>query len=399
MRRLETENAEQIEARIMKRLRFMLEYSWQHYRFCRERLASAGLRPNDVRTLRDFRKIPIIRKQELAHYLERDHLHSVSRGVLTSTGGSTGTPLFFLTGREAGIAGIASKVFFEGWLGVEPHDRKFALRSRRRLKDRLFLNETQFSSVAVLNDLAEACRKILRIKPKLIEGNSTFRILASWMVNQGISAGDWLRGIVAFGIPLLPDQIAIISKAFTSNIYDRYGAAEHSGPLAHQCEEREGLHVNTELCLVEVLRDNEPCAEGERGRIVITNLRNLATPFIRYDQEDTAVPLDDCACNRQMPLISELWGRDPSLYELRGGLKVSVAALLAIVGHLHEARHIERFSFARKSADQLILSIHPKNTFYAETAASIERQLNEKLGKLVEVLVDVEGHPEWSQRP
>jgi phenylacetate-coenzyme A ligase PaaK-like adenylate-forming protein len=35
------------------------------------------------------------------------------------------------------------------------------------------------------------------------------------------------------------------------------------------------------LDVVEVLRDGKPCSKGERGRLVVTNLRNLATPFIR----------------------------------------------------------------------------------------------------------------------
>lgn len=65
------------------------------------------------------------------------------------------------------------------------------------------------------------------------------------------------------------------------------------------------------LDVVEVLREWELCSEGERGRPVVTNFRNLATPFIRYEQGDSTVVLDDCACGRHMPLIADKGKRSP----------------------------------------------------------------------------------------
>ena len=152
-----------------------------------------------------------------------------------------------------------------------------------------------------------------------------------------------------------------MSKAFCENIYDAYGSAELGGIVAQECEARTGLHVNTELSLVEVLKDGEPCSEGERGRLVVTNLRNLATPFIRYEQGDSAVVLDDCACGRHMPLIAHIRGKDPSSIQMKGGMRIPRATLNSIVGHMEEAKHIERFSFRKEPPRQLSFSpISPK---------------------------------------
>jgi len=392
LNRLQWESSREMENRILKRLRHVVAYACGHFRYYRDSLDSAGVRPEDIRTFRDFRRIRVITKADVAKYIEEEGVLRGRSGRLTSTGATSGRPLTLLIGREASIAGLASKVFFDSWLDVKPHDRKFSAWSHQAsIRDRLFLNELEATSYGdILKRPKETYNRLSRFKPQLVGGGAGLRVLASFMIQNDWKVGGRLRSVVAWGMPLLPDQIDILSRAFSEDIYDRYGSAELSSVVAQQCQARTALHVNTELCHIEIVKDGEPCSDGERGKVVVTNLRNLATPFIRYDQEDTAVWVSDCACGRRLPLIAEIRGKDPSCVETKSGVQIPNSILYSFVGHLKESRYVERFSFRKRSADNLVLTILPRPGFRPQAAENIERKLAETLGSLASVSVEVE---------
>jgi phenylacetate-CoA ligase len=91
-------------------------------------------------------------------------------------------------------------------------------------------------------------------------------------------------------------------------VADVYSANE-VGNIALQCE-RGTLHVQSESLRVEILHgDGSPCGPGETGKVVITDLHNLATPLIRYDIGDYATVGEPCACGRTLPVLREIRGR------------------------------------------------------------------------------------------
>jgi phenylacetate-CoA ligase len=283
-----------------------------------------------------------------------------------------------------------SKIFFDSWIGVGAWERKFSSWTTTHTKDRWFLNELEATSASLIRNPWGVFTKLSSFRPRLIGGNPTLRVLASFMAKNGLRAGSEVKGAVAWGMPLLPDYKEVISKAFCDNIYDRYGSSELSGAVAQQCVEKEGLHVNTELSLIEVIKDGYACSNGERGKLVITNLRNFATPFVRYDQEDTAIYLDDCACGRRLPLIGNIRGKDPSLFELDEGVQIPRASLYNLLGQSKELKNVKSFSFEQISSGLLRLSIIPKAGFDYHTTVAIQERLNKILEGLAKVSVELE---------
>jgi phenylacetate-coenzyme A ligase PaaK-like adenylate-forming protein len=82
-----------------------------------------------------------------------------------------------------------------------------------------------------------------------------------------------------------------------------YGAAEF-GVVAAGCSASPGgaLHVHADQFLVEIVDDaGAPLAPGLAGRVVITDLTNLAAPYLRHDTGDrgrlVAAP---CTCGRSL---------------------------------------------------------------------------------------------------
>jgi len=64
------------------------------------------------------------------------------------------------------------------------------------------------------------------------------------------------------------------------------------GIVAARKVQGEAFKVPLGHLLVEILnRQNKPCKEGETGRIVVTDLHNFVTPFIRYETDVAAIPM------------------------------------------------------------------------------------------------------------
>ncbi|MEY3407336.1 MAG: hypothetical protein RL038_397, partial [Actinomycetota bacterium] len=101
-----------------------------------------------------------------------------------------------------------------------------------------------------------------------------------------------------------------VREVLGAKIVDRYSAVEF-GPIALQCPVYEHLHVVSPLVYVEILNEeNEPCGVGEPGRVVVTGLRTLAMPILRYEIGDIAEWGEACDSGINWPVISNIHGRN-----------------------------------------------------------------------------------------
>jgi phenylacetate-CoA ligase len=108
---------------------------------------------------------------------------------------------------------------------------------------------------------------------------------------------------------LFPFQRKTIEETFGCPVFDYYGSRE-IGAIAAECEQHSGYHVSAENVAVECIKDSEQVEEGERGVMLITNLRNFGMPFIRYAIGDVGKPSNEvCNCGRGLPLLESIEGR------------------------------------------------------------------------------------------
>lgn len=103
---------------------------------------------------------------------------------------------------------------------------------------------------------------------------------------------------------------------------DNYGLSEIMGPgVAGECQECDGLHINEDHFLVEVLDPDslEPVAPGEIGELVITTLTKEAFPVLRYRTRDlTRLQVEPCPCGRTFRKMSRILGRTDDMLIIRG---------------------------------------------------------------------------------
>jgi phenylacetate-CoA ligase len=97
-----------------------------------------------------------------------------------------------------------------------------------------------------------------------------------------------------------------VEKYFGVQCYDFYGLSEIFGPIAGECEEKNGLHVASDYVLVEVVNPHtkEHVREGEAGVAVYTTLWTKAAPLLRFWSDDyVSITWDRCRCGRTSPRI------------------------------------------------------------------------------------------------
>ena len=105
-------------------------------------------------------------------------------------------------------------------------------------------------------------------------------------------------------------------------IADSYTCQE-AGYIALQCPESGLYHLMSEGLIAEVLRpDGSACAEGETGKVVITDLHNHATPIVRYALGDHAEAGGPCPCGRGLPTMRRIVGRSRNLILMPDGNRV-----------------------------------------------------------------------------
>jgi phenylacetate-CoA ligase len=116
--------------------------------------------------------------------------------------------------------------------------------------------------------------------------------------------------------PRMAERIAAGSGA---RFADLYGTSE-LGSVAASCGHSPGMHLFEDQFLVEVLRDGQPVAPGEMGRLIITDLVNTAMPLVRYDVGDMGRILPGlCPCGRRTVRI-QVMGRVQEVLTTSRGL-------------------------------------------------------------------------------
>jgi len=113
----------------------------------------------------------------------------------------------------------------------------------------------------------------------------------------------------------IQDKLKIIAT-------DNYGLSEVMGPgVAGECMERNGLHINEDHFLFEVIDPETlaPVPPGEAGELVITTLTKEAFPVIRFRTRDlTRLIPEPCPCGRKTLRMQRVMGRTDDMLIIRG---------------------------------------------------------------------------------
>ncbi len=364
---------EELEALQVGALRALLRHSFDHVPFYRARMLAAGLGPDDVRSLDDLRRLPILERSEAREAGEsRAATAPPLPAIRKSTSGSSGQPLAFAYDLGSEHWRQATKLRGYGWAGYRVGVRSLhywggaAVRPTRfgRVKialDRTLKRETYVDcgvrGDAELAGLADAIR---RSPPDVIVCYAQAGAdLARW-VNANRARAWRDIPVLSAAERLFPADRAALVEAFGPGVFETYGSREVM-LMAAECEAHDGMHVSMENLVVEVVvRDgakSRPARPGESGEVVVTDLHNYGMPFVRYATGDLAVlrSLERCACGRALARLGAVDGRvTETLRDGAGGRISGLIFNVLLVAHGHVVR---AFQVVQHRDDSLTLRV------------------------------------------
>lgn len=410
MRRNEWLEPAEIEQQQLAQVRTLLAHAASEVPYYTKSLQKARIRPDAIKTMRDFRRVPIlprrvVREQAQALVARRLPAGMVATGQ-RSTSGSTGVPVTALqTGlvdlwwyacylrdlEWAGfdLAGVLASIRATG----QPQDDSPALVEglfqSRWLPQLPHLIET---GPHYLLDLHTEHRRQLawlrRIDPDyVLSYPSNLEVLARLVQEEGARLPR-LRGIQVISDTLSDEGRSLIESGFGVPVKNLYSCCE-AGYLASPCPEGHGLHVHAENVLIEMIDDDgQPCGPGQTGRVLVTALQNYRSPFIRYDLGDL-VTLDPerCACGRGLPLLASVLGKKRAMFRLADGRIKSSSGTASILRQV--GGHIQH-QLIQKALDHVVVRLVPDRNWSEAHAARLVRALQGFFEAPVRVDVQIE---------
>lgn len=342
-----------------KKLKAIIRHAYENVPLYRGKFDSAGVKPDDIKTLKDIEKLPFVTKQEIRSNMPDK---STARGYETndcvkmSTSGTTGGPMTVYCDKRCWDNEIvdwyyrtANILDYNTWdtcLTIsyatptrDIHSNEGEIRSQPKHESSgraaLGFLTPMFGrwrkNLFIAYNADEIVADVVKYQPRVIKGNTSYlRLLAEAIASKGCKEIE-PKALLSWGEVLDNPNRNFLESFFGCKVYDVYGANE-IGSIATECGKRSGLHVKADMVILEVLKNGKPAAAGECGEIVVTGLLNYAMPLIRYRVGDIGILGDEqCPCGRGFPLLRSVEGRIVDCLQLPNGRLVTPKTIATAV--------------------------------------------------------------------
>ena len=395
---VETMDREELKKLQFKKLKEMINELYGKNKFYTEKWKAVGINsPDDIKTWEDFYRLPFTRKSELVKDQEEhgpygsNVTYPLNKYVrFHQTSGTTGKPLKWLdTDASWDWWARCWSYVFKG-AGVTENDRIFfpftfgpfigfwaAFEGARKIG--------AVSMPAGGQDTNTRLNAIVENKPTVIACTPSYALrLAEVAAAQGIDTANSsvLRTIHA-GEPgaSIPSTKEKLQQAWGAHCHDHHGMTE-MGAISFECQRQPGgTHLIESEFIAEVVNPETgmPCAEGESGELILTNLGRWGMPNIRYRTGDRVILNQErCTCGRSFARIQGgVIGRVDDMLIIRG-VNVFPSALENIVRGYPEIAEFMIEVRKVKEMDELKLKLEVDETQYSQP------QIKEVIGQVVE---------------
>lgn len=350
--RLERMSRADLEALQLVKIRRLVDRAWHTNAFYRRKWEAAGVRPEQIRSLADFReRIPVCTKDEFLAD-QREHPPFGQRlgiareqvALVSLTGGTSGQGQE-MYGRSQHDIAMQGYLHFLPWFlaGLRPGQLALNCVPQGGLttggwgpgEGLRIAGATGFHAGGVMSTDAKI-DLIQRIGGLhfIYASTNYLHTLTEAFRRRGIVPREMLPMmrslyIAAEGYP--PEWGRRIEEEWGCRLHEGYGSTQGAGFVCGTCErgvvrpdrERGLLHLFEWTNHAEIISPDThtPVAEGEEGEIILTNLDIEGSPVIRFATRDRArwFPAGACGCGRPWHCIEAgSIGRYDDMMKVRG---------------------------------------------------------------------------------
>jgi len=396
---IETLPKQQLQTLQLARLQAIVERAYMNNPFYHKLYNEAGVKPSDIKSLEDIRKLPFLEKRtvrEAYPYGMALVAPGNEGGALEvhATSGTTGksVPVFAtkkdidywadLNARELWMTGMRPGDILMNCYGYGMATGGFGF---------------HYGAMA-MNAMAIPMGSDARQYDRMIDFILDFGVTAMCMTpSVGLYVGNKARErgvefkntklkIGLFGAEPWPWETRLkLEELFNITAYDEFGMTEFLGPgMTCECEARDGMHAWADAFLVECIHPEtgEPVEEGKDGELVWTWLSADGTAMIRYRSRDLSRTWweERCVCGRTHPKIAAIKGRSDDAVSIRGLIVFPSQVEAALVKFPETGSNFRIIVDRRNDLDTFDLKVEVKDAKllqYPERTQHLSREMAE----------------------
>jgi phenylacetate-CoA ligase len=331
-KKIETTSRDELKKHQLKLLKTQVKYCYENSEFYRNKFKTAGIKPDDIKTLDDTQKIPFTSKFDLRDNYPFGMITVPLEDIveLHASSGTTGNPVvgaytpndmdvwaelmarsLYTTGvrKEDVMHNAYGYGLFTGGLGFHYGAQKIGTTV---LPISGGMTQRQIKLMKDFGSTVLCCTPSYAI------------YLAEAMAKEGINPGKDLKiRMGLFGAEPWSERIRErIEKELQIEAFDIYGLTELCGPgVSVECSEHNGLHIWEDHFLIETInpKTGEVLPAGEEGELVFTTLTKTGLPILRFRTRDISViEADRCECGRSHSRMMRVRGRSDDMMIIRG---------------------------------------------------------------------------------
>ena len=374
LRRNQWKSREELEKLQLKKLKAIVNHAYHNVPFYHDLYKKNKVRPEDIKTLKDIEKLPIISKANVRD----NHQAIIAQGTdlkkcrISKTSGSTGIPLKIVENQSSVDYSRAcvNFAFFEQ--GVRLGD---VLADFTHLDDKKWEYKRKFIDkyyLSIFNSYEENLELLRKIKPSVLYAGP-FTSCLHCKVAEALGITDiHPRTTIMQGGTLVPEIRKFVEKVFQTTVMETYGAREFMR-LAFECDAHNGMHAISDAAIMEFLKNNEPLHSEEEGEIIVTGLYNYAMPLIRYNIGDLGIlSQEKCSCGRTYPLIENVTGRQDDFFTLPSG---KISSWYRLYRGLISVPGIREFQIIQEKKDALTVQVVEDQKFNEKSVQQIKETI------------------------
>ncbi len=396
-KKMETLPRKEIRELQLKRLKETVKKLYENVPFYRNKFKELKIKPTDIKTLEDIRKLPLTTKDDLRNNSPFGMMvTSLDNCIeLHASSGTTGIPITVcytpndidvwseVMARCLSMSGLTKKDIFQnpipygtftGAFGFHYGAQKVGAlvipsgmgQSERQLKLMDYYDTTFISGVAsYAMRLSQVAQEIDVDLKKLKVRNGLF---GAEMFTPGLKKR--------------------IMNAWDMDVHDIYGLTEMCGPgISTDCDQHDGLHLWEDHFLIEVLDPItlEPVEPEEEGEIVLTTLTKEGMPLLRYRTRDIAKIYDQevCDCGRTHVKHTTIKGRSDDMIIIRG-TNIYPGQIESVLMKNQEVGGNWRMVLDTKNdVDMLTVEVESKNQLSQVESADLEESLKNDIKSVI----------------
>ncbi len=379
-----------------QRAQGIARFAAEHTEFYPEWFAQNGVQLDALGATEAWQSLPIldrrIFKEHAQEFYSDEATPSTQRKALT--GGSTGEPLRVAHDTRFPASALSWRMY--SWWGVNPWDNlariaRWGLGRKETVKNAVSWWPTRqdYLDAPLINEASKTTfvETLQKARPVLLEGYVGAMLeFADYVERHGVEL-DSLKAIATTAAPLTAGGRARIAEVLHAPVYDEYRSSE-VGWMAGECSRHEGLHVFADTRLIEVVdAGGQPCAPGETGDILLTDLTNRVFPLIRYRNGDRGALLPGpCSCGLTLPLMAPVEGRTTDVLRMPSGAALNYRLMGMFSEHPDAVR---LFRLHQRADYSLLLTVVRGPARDAETQIeAVAEQLRERISHEVPLTVE-----------